>query len=95
MTVPISLMLLLVCPFVIHETLLTMPMMPSPMMMRVSNCSRSTRCVYLKLMMRQIIAMRNMQRPSVIEITTLNVPVSFASLIKSAKLTRESAPPNV
>jgi hypothetical protein len=71
-TVPTSVALLPVCPLKIQDTLLTIPIIPSPMMIRVSNCKRSTRWVYLKLSMRQMIAMRKMRRPSTMAITTLD-----------------------
>jgi hypothetical protein len=74
-TVPTSAALLLDCPLKIQDTLLTIPMIPSPMMMRVSNCRRSTRWVYLKLSMRQMMAMRKIRRPSTMAITTLDHPL--------------------
>lgn len=73
-TVPISVELFVACPLKIHDTLLTMPMIPSPMMIRVSSWHRSTRCVYLKLTTRQTIAMRKIASPStMVKINLLSV----------------------
>jgi hypothetical protein len=71
-TVPTSVALLSDCPLKMQDTLFTIPIIPSPMMIRVSSCKRSTRCVYLKLRMRQMIAMRKIRSPSAMEITTLH-----------------------
>jgi hypothetical protein len=60
--------------------LFTIPMIPSPMMISVSSCSRSTRCVNLKLTIRQKIAIAKIARPS---------RMAMTNLIKSELIARE------
>jgi hypothetical protein len=76
-TVPTSVALFDVCPLNRHATDFTKPMIPSPIIINVSSCKRSTKCVYLKLRMRQKIAIRKMESPSTIETTTLNQALAF------------------